>query len=306
MPRSKYATEEERKAARREYMRKYREEHKEEIRAQKREQQRRYYQKHKEERREYDRKRGHAKSAVGFEVLSVEDLDELSKAPTDMSERVISDMNIDFIAEHRQKFIQMLRDNEQTDELLNKAFDLARKSICLNNSRKGSLFESVIRKNLLYELRMKQQKLYSQIPINKNSCRIDFALSNEVVDDKTKLDLSQAVIISTKTSLCTHWREDQHLYSSCKAYVMVTLDSKCPTEKVPNNVYFCSPHYTSNGSNIINLNDLLPTVMEYLEPEDSDEDTNEDTDLETNEDTDEEQDEDTNEDTEADTDATEQ
>ena len=191
-------------------------------------------------------------------------------------------MDIDFTIDYQNQFKQMLsRHLLPTDEDIEQAWKLARSSVCMN-SKKGSLFESVIRKNILYELRMKHQKLYAQIPINKNSCRIDFAVSNEVLDDKTKLDITQAVIISTKTSLNTRWREDMHLYTSCKAYIIVTLDDKCLTEEVPANVYFCSPHYTSNGSNIINLNDLLPTVMQYLEPEEQDAETNEDT----NEDTD--------------------
>ena len=280
---AKYATEEERKAARREQQRKYYQAHGEARREHMREYARQYYLAHKEEKleygrkyreehkeakRAYDLKRGCARSSLGYEVLSVEDMQDLSKAPTDMSVRVVNDMDVDFTAEHRQKFIQMLRDNEQTDELLNKAFDLVRKSN-ISNRKKGALFESVMRKNILYELRMKQQKYYTQVIIDGGSTRIDSVISNEVLDDKTKLNLSQAVIISTKTSLTTAWREDQHLYTRCRAYIMVTLCDKFPSASLPDNVYFCSPHVTEGSDHIINLNDLLPTVMKYLQPEET-------------------------------------
>ena len=283
MSRSKYASEEERKAAKREYMKEYNKRYRETHKEQNAAYQAAYYASHRQ-RLVQNRANGHNISAFGYEVLSVEEMEQLSKAPTDMSERVIKDMDVDFTVEYQNQFKQLLSGHTPTDEDLDKAWKLARSSVCVN-SKRGYLFESVMRKNILYELRMKQQKLYSQIPINKNKCKIDFALSNEVLEDKRKLDITQAVIISTKTSLKDRWREDMHLYSSCKAYIMVTLDDKCPTEELPDNVYFCSPHYISNGTNIINLNDLLPTVMEYLEPEDTDADTNADTEADTDTDT---------------------
>ena len=272
----KYHTEEERKQALRqqntERCRRYRQSHREYFR----EYHHKRYQAHREQRleqqRQYDIVHGGLRSAVGYELLSADELEALSHASTDMSERVINEMDVDFTAQYMQQFKQMLLGEELTDELLEQAFKLARSSTA-SNGQKGRLFELVIRKNILYELRLHKLKLYSQVSINSGTCRIDFVISKQVCEDKRDLDISQAVIISTKTGLRTSWREDMHLYSQCQAYIMVSLDDKCPTEEVPDNVYFCSPHYTeSTNKNIINLNSLLRTVMEYLDPETSDED----------------------------------
>ena len=265
MPRpSKYTTEEERKEA-------------------KRESARRYYQNHKEQQRAHIRKyqleHGHNRSALGYEVLSAEDNAALSHAPTSMTERVLADMNVDYTAEYMDKFKQMLLDaDELTDDVLESAFTLARSSTSAN-SKRGAAFEQSLRRNILYELRLKPQKYYVQVSVDNGATRIDSVISNQVCDDKTKLDLSQAVIVSYKTSLSTQWREDMHLYPHCKAYVMVTLDDKYPQWDLPDNVYLCSPHYkcgtagtctkygaTGTSGNIINLNDLIPTVMKYLDP----------------------------------------
>ena len=290
MGRTKYANEEERKAARREYMKEYGRKYREEHRATKCEYDRKYREEHREAHceymRKYNRKSGQAKSAVGYEVLTIEDMEQLSKAPTDMSVRVIKDMDIDFTIEYQNQFKQLLnRHIVPTEEDIDEAWKLARSSVSGAGPKRGYLFESVMRKNILYELRMKQQKYYTQINIDGGATRIDSVISNEVLEDKTKLNLSQAVIVSTKTSLATKWKEDMHLYSRCKAYVMVTLDDKFPSAALPDNVYFCSPHVTERSAHIINLNDLLPTVMQYLEPEEQDAETNEETNAETTEDT---------------------
>ena len=207
----------------------------------------------------------HNRSALGYEVLSAEDNAALSHAPTSMTQRVLADMNVDFTAEYLEKFKQMVRDaDELTDDVLESAFKLARSSTSAN-SKRGAAFEQSLRRNILYELRLKSQKYYVQVSVDNGSTRIDSVISNQVCEDKTKLDLSQAVIVSSKTSLSTQWREDMHLYRRCKAYIMVTLDDKIPLADLPDNVYFCSPHYPTAG-HIINLNDLIPTVMRYLEP----------------------------------------
>ena len=269
----KYNTEEERKAARREASRKWYVTHKEQTRKEKCERARQYYYSHKEQRLEYQREYERARRVLGYETLSAEDLEALSRMPTDMSERVIQQMDVDFTTEYRARVHALLEGHIPTADEIDEAFDIARSSSAANGKR-GAVFELVIRKNILYELRMQQLKLYSQVPINNGTCRIDFVISKQICEDKRDVDVSEAIIISTKTSLNTQWREDMHLYHQCKAYIMVSLDDKCPTEAVPDNVYFCSPHYTeSTNKNIINLNSLLRTVVEYLNPETTDTET---------------------------------
>ena len=210
--------------------------------------------------------RRNRKSAVGFEVLTAEELETLSKQPTDMSRRIMQSMDVDFTSEYFEKFKNALSVPEVTEEVLRNAFSIARSSSAANK-RRGQAFENTIRSNILYELRDHQQKLYTQVPTDDNKCFIDFIISNEEVKNKKDINLSDAVIVSTKTRLSTEWREDIPLWARCKAYIMVTLDKKFPRQSLPSDVYFCSPYVTKDTSNYINLNSLIPTIMDYLDDE---------------------------------------
>ena len=265
MPGKKYQTEEQRLEARRDSQRKYRELHREQISAQKKE----YYQTHREERLAHIRQRrvllGLHTFSPSYETLKPEDeLDPSDKSS--ISDRVSADMSQDFDLEFWERFEAMFEGRDIPEEQLRKAFAIARSSSSANKKR-GDAFEQTIQRNLLRAFNGSDYKLYAQVQKNDGSRRIDFVVSKEVCEDKSDLDLSQAVIVSAKTKLNTSWREDQELYSQCVAYFMVTLDTRMPTDTIPQNVYFCSPNIDKSQEldHRIHLDQLADSIKTALE-----------------------------------------
>ena len=130
------------------------------------------------------------------------------------------------------------------------------------NCARGYHFEDVINNFLLANFKDTNLKVYRQVPLNGNSCRIDFVITEEM-NDKTKLDLSKSVILSTKTVVdhSSSWREDQHLYDKCKAYFFVSFGNKVPTQQTPDNVFFVSPNREEETEKALKLDSLVPKII---------------------------------------------
>ena len=206
---------------------------------------------HKEYCRRYETKHGICNHS--FEQLT--DEDTVSESTTSWSDVVLDEMQ-DLRDANYDEFVQLAKACDLTNEEdIKKLYDFRAKN---NIGRKmGSALERLIRRQLLNELKDTDLKLYKQVPINDGTCRIDFVVTKEVVDDKSKLQhLDHAVIVSTKTSNGTHWREDMHLYDKCAAYIMVNVEADVPTETLPDNVYFCSAKATTETDHIIQLDNL--------------------------------------------------
>ena len=96
------------------------------------------------------------------------------------------------------------------------AYRIAR-AVGPTNSLRGNLFERIIRRVMLNIFDDTPFKVYKQVPYDHTKddmlrCRrIDFVVAEEDTL-KDQVDLSQAVVVSCKTSLGAHWREDEALY----------------------------------------------------------------------------------------------
>ena len=166
--------------------------------------------------------------------------------------------------EYYYRFANFLKEKTQlSDEEIRQAYDLSVSAYGSSVSRRGYKFEEIIRKYLLQMFKGTQFYVYHQVPLD--GCRIDFVVTEES-KDKDKLDISKAFIVSTKTSMKTTWREDQHLYNKCKGYLMLSLDVKIPLESTPDNVYFCSPRVENTRNHLLTLKDLVTTIQSTLRP----------------------------------------
>ena len=134
--------------------------------------------------------------------------------------------------------------------------------------KRGLMLEKAVRQVLLNLFEGTDAKLYKQVPVDfaNDNCalcrRIDFVVTKQDCL-KNQIDLSQAIVISCKTSLDSNWREDESLFSRCKLYIMVSLDERMPRCQLPSNVLFAKPN-VEPAKNIINLNDLSSYVEAYL------------------------------------------
>ena len=128
-------------------------------------------------------------------------------------------------------------------------------------SRHGYNFEKEIRWYLLQQL--KDSGLYVYYQVRFDGCRVDFVVSAEA-NDREKLDMTKAFIVSTKTHKTSAWREDMHLYDKCKAYVLLMLDDRVPSDTLPDNVYFCSVKNNTTFNHILSFADLIPTIKKVL------------------------------------------
>ena len=162
------------------------------------------------------------------------------------------------------EFIKLLSSKGLSDDDIDTAYKLARDSMIYRSAGRGYRFEPLVRNMLLTELDGTPLKVYYQVCINGGSCRIDFVVSPDEYEDKNDIKLDNTVIISTKTSCGTSWREDTHLYDKCKAYVMLTVETQFPTEQLPKNVYFASPHISSNDGQKLSLDGLIHLVKSEL------------------------------------------
>ena len=150
---------------------------------------------------------------------------------------------------------------ELTEDEIKHVYKLAKSAHNSITARHGFDFERAIRTYLLNQFANKGLYLYYQVPFD--GCRIDFVVTKEV-NDREKLDISQAIIISAKTTLSTTWRQDQHLFDKCKSYIMLTLDGTIPTETFPDNVYFCFLRNTETKGFILSADDLITTIISIL------------------------------------------
>ena len=256
MPRKVYATEEERKQAQREKQRRYREAHKEEIK----EANRRWYEEHKEEQQRSARLRGRKKwgHTSYNEELADEDRVEISSAE-DFVRQAMDNVQP---SERYQEFTALLAEHGIEDvDVIDKIYRAATAARSDSNTKRGVEFEKVIQKLLLNQLKDTSLYLYRQVPFNGHRCLIDFVVTEEKAM-KDDLDLSKAIIVSTKTGFSTTWREDMHLYSHCKAYFMVTLNGVIPTETLAPNVYFVTPNIAEDTDHVINVNSLAAKIIE--------------------------------------------
>ena len=260
MPRAKYATEEERKAAKREYQRKYREAHKQELN----EANRRYVETHKEEVRR--RNRDHQRAVRGTNCFNEELSSDDIIADSSVNSYVISEMNKAVITPEYEQFVSLLRSKGiENEEDIQEILVSAQRATFRNRTQHGFYFEQIILKALLNMIKDTSLYVYKQVPINNHTCRIDFVISNQKVQ-KDDLDIAHSVIVSTKTQYgMTGWREDMHLYDKCRAYFMVTLSDKVPTETLPDNVYFASPNFSTLSEHVINLDSLKDLIIKAFE-----------------------------------------
>ena len=240
-PQKKYATEEERKAARREVTRRYRELNREKIRQRERE------------------KRG-----VSSSNEELADEDRVEEIPSAAEFIQLQMSNIQSHARY-QEFTSLLAEHGIEDaDVIDKIYKAATTAHSATNTRKGFEFEKAIQKLLLNQLRDSDLYLYRQVPFNDCKCMIDFVITKEKAM-KDRLDLSKAVVVSTKTGYGSTWREDMHLYDKCKRYFMVTLTQKIPTESLPDNVYFASPNFATLSEHVINLDSLKDLIIKAFE-----------------------------------------
>ena len=256
MPRKVFASEEERKEAQKEYQKKYRETHKEQCR----EYQKRYRDTNAEGRRKRLMRERIRRGATSYnEELTEEDRVEEISSAVDFIQQKMDNVQP---SERYQEFVSLLAEHGIEDmDVVAKIYKAASVARNYDNSRRGFWFEKVIRQLLLNQLKDTSLYLYQQVPINDRKCRIDFVISEEKVM-KDDLDLSKAIIVSTKTGFSSDWREDMHLYSQCKAYFMVTLNGGIPTEALPANVYFASASITEDTNHVISVNSLVPKIIE--------------------------------------------
>ena len=268
MPPQKYFTEEERKAARRERDKQHYEEHKEEMR----EKQRQYRAERAEHYRELLEAARQARPEIYIgrnrknnyhEQLSEADMvSNMDSAST----YLVDEMNKLGRTEAYTEFVELLKskgiENPDDIEAIHKA---SQRAFIANNRQRGAGFEKVVLKMLLNLLNGTNLKVYTQVPTNERKCRIDFVIT-EQTEFKDRLDLSKAVVVSTKTSLSSStWREDMHLYDKCKRYFMLTMDVRMISEALPSNVYFASPNYTTESEHAINLDSMKDLIIKAFE-----------------------------------------
>ena len=249
MPRTVFKTEEERKQARREYNKEY---------------QKRWYQEHRDTCRQRSNNR-HA-ALQRCEVLTDEDRIDpsaLGRVGDYITEAMKKSTNNIY-----EQYVQFCKTHDMTnDENIAKAYSLARHSMGTGNCHRGFDFERVIRRVMLNAFDETSFKVYKQVPLGdygqRKSCRIDFVVTEEDTS-RFDVDLSKSVIVSCKTSYHSSWREDMHLYDKCKAYILITLDTRSiPTEELPSNVFFCTP--TSDfGEHTIDMNAFTETIEAML------------------------------------------
>ena len=292
-PPKKYLTEEEKKLAKSETCRKYRETHREHIhnhakvyyesiKVERKEillsrareykethkelilnRAKHYYYSHSEEVKQISRERG--RKRFGHSSYYEELTPETTIANiTSESEYVLNTINQMEQSEGYAKFVELLKSKGITNEDdIQEIYNAAAKTKFVENSKRGYEFEKIIQTLLLNMLNETGIYLYRQVPYNNHKCRIDFVISEEKCK-KDDLNVNNGIIISTKTRLGTSWREDQHLYDKCRAYFMITLDTRTPREEVPANVFFCSPNVKEESEHIINLDSLLDKIVEFL------------------------------------------
>ena len=274
---SELTVEEKRREAKRAYMReynkKYREAHKEELQ----QYAKGYYQQHKDSIKQrstdyYHNNHDHclarirkSNAARRGTNLTYESFSDSEERPTYESAATYLQEGVDGVDDAYNEFTELLKSKGMNDDDIEKAYQLARRSMIYRSSGRGYRFEPLVRNMLLTELDGTDIHVYKQVSINNGACRIDFVVSKEVVDDKTNLKLSDAIIISTKTSCGTSWREDMHLYNKCKAYVMLSLDDDFPTEALPDNVYFASPKLTTDNGQHLTLTRMIGLLKEKLD-----------------------------------------
>lgn len=270
MPPQKYFTEEERIQAQRQQYKEYYQRHRELVLQRKKQ----YHQTHKEHELLYrkqhrEEKRLKNRLRRGYKYVLLTDAEKVDdsqlECPNDWIKQQIESyqntLNID-------EFADFIRTHDMNDdENINEAFRVAERLGLARRSGKGQYFERLTQKLMLNKFEETPFKVYRQVPYgNINDyryCRkIDFVVSEED-NEKDKLDLSKSVIVSCKTTLGTAWREDEAIFSKCKAYIMISLDNNIPTDPLPDNVFFCVPDMEFND-HIIDMNYFTDFIIQKL------------------------------------------
>ena len=251
-------SDEERRAAQREYMRKYRAAHREELAAKKR---LRYAMNRN---RILAQNKQSSLREVPYETLADDADIEIRDASYILDSIETLEKN-----EYYLDLVKYLKDNTQlNDDQIKTVYQKAASTYNSAVSRHGANFEREVRIYLLQQL--KDSGLYVYYQVRFDGCRIDFVISPEN-NDREKLDMSKALIFSTKTRKSTAWRQDMHLYDKCKAYLLLTIDDNVPSDTLPANVYFCSVKNDTTIGHILSFNDMIPTIKSLLLTESSSE-----------------------------------
>ena len=247
---------EQRLAAQREYMRNYRAAHREELAEKKRT----WYAIKRN--RVLAQNQANRLRKLPYETLPDDDSSIATRDATSILAAIDCPDN-----EFYDDLVKYLKDNtELNDEQIKIVYQKAASAYNSSVARHGFNFEREIRLYLLQQL--KDSGIYVYYQVRFSGCRVDFVVSAEA-NDREKLDMTKAFIVSTKTRMTNAWREDMHLYNKCKAYVLLTLDDRVPSDTLPDNVYFCSVKNNTTLNHILSFADLIPTIKKVLLQEDS-------------------------------------
>ena len=267
--------------ARRAKCREYYQKHRTQILAHKKE----YHQNNKEHRSQYM----HSRYIANRETILAKQkeayrknhpqqytLDQYDSSTKTASEYLTEQMAAPMMCDHHKAFVQMLHDKGIDDEsFITELYEKASKAHFVETRLSGQKFEAAVKNVLESLLNDTEYVIHPQLPLDTSSdtssedssagptCYIDFVITKGPCD-RESVDLSQAIIISAKLRAGTQWREDMHLYSRCKGYVLLTLVSQVPTEAMPDNVRWCSPNCTVSEGKKLALNDLLEWINEVL------------------------------------------
>ena len=223
-----------------------------------------YYHQHRDEVLEYHRKRYRENNKNSFSLKP----GSTEFTCDNVCEYINSEMKQVQSNEYYDKFVSICKSHNMSDNEINEVNELILKARSAKASRRGFGFERVIQNVLLSRMNQAGLHLYRQVPVNDSKCRIDFVVSatNTNVYD---LDLSECVIVSTKTGFSTAWREDMHLYDKCKLYIMITMSTYVPREQLGPNVYFASTRVTQDSNNLITIDSAIAKIIEALTPRDT-------------------------------------